>query len=202
VKYLKTYKQLFEKSSEFISKDEMDELLDKISESGIESLNDIEKNKLELFSTNDKEIIETIEQMGDITNQFYKVNKEIRKLESGKVAWFDKPEGKKLMNQWDSLNRELRPLEDKFKKWGINLGDPRLDKLMRKIRPDAYNRGVLRDLDEKLYSFKDEDVLTLDPPKTKFKKSIPIVLPKKEKEDENVYTDKRGVIHIKNWKEY
>ena len=61
MEYLKSFK-LFEKS-DFIDKDDVDELLDKISSSGIESLSDIDKNRLTLFSEGDKEIIETIERL-------------------------------------------------------------------------------------------------------------------------------------------
>lgn len=131
MKHLKTYK-LFE-ASEFFDKDYIDELLDKISDSGIDSLSDIEKNRLKLFSEDDKEVIETIERMGDITNQFKDLNQKMRDIQSnGGDPYY-------LMEDWMKLNDELRPLEASFRKWGIELGDPRLDRLMRKNRPDAYN---------------------------------------------------------------
>lgn len=121
--------------SNFVNQSEVDDLLDRIASSGITSLSDIEKNRLELFSTEDKEIIDTIEKMGDITNKFRKLNKRINQLSSeGKSE-----EAHKLMDYWMELNNELRPLEQSFRKWGIDLGDERLDNLMRKIRPDAYN---------------------------------------------------------------
>ena len=137
MKHLKSYK-VFE--SEFVDKYEVDELLDKISQSGIESLSDIDRNRLTLFSEGDKEIIETIEKMGDITNKFRELNQTLNRLSS---------EGKSdeahelFQRDWMKLNDQLRPLEASFRKWGIELGDPRLDKLMRKVRPDAYNRQVL-----------------------------------------------------------
>jgi vacuolar-type H+-ATPase subunit I/STV1 len=139
---VKNWKQ-FLKESVFVSKDEIDTLLDKISSSGINSLSDIEKNRLILFSDEDKEIIKTIEQMGDITNEFRELNQRMNKLSSeGKNE-----EAHSLMSYWMELNDKLRPLEQSFRKWGIELGDERLDNLMRKVRPDAYNRGVIDNID-------------------------------------------------------
>lgn len=132
MEYLKSFK-LFEKS-DFIDKDDVDELLDKISSSGIESLSDIDKNRLTLFSEGDKEIIETIEKMADITLKFKELNKKIKELSENGGDGFNL-----FKKEWGPLNDKLRPLEQSFRKWGIELGDYRLDKLMRKVRPDAYN---------------------------------------------------------------
>jgi vacuolar-type H+-ATPase subunit I/STV1 len=131
MKHLKSYK-LFE--SEFFDSDYIDTLLDKISDSGIESLSDIEKNQLKLFSEDDKEVIETIEKMADITNQFRELNQKMKDIQS------EGGDAKYLMEDWFRLNDELVPLEQAFRKWGIELGDPRLDRLQRRTRPDAYNR--------------------------------------------------------------
>ena len=142
-KYIDTFKNFLIKESIFVSKDDVDELLDKISSSGINSLSDIEKNRLTLFSENDKEIIKIIEEMGDITNEFRELNKKMNKLSSeGKNK-----EAHSLMSHWMELNDKLRPLEQSFRKWGIELGDVRLDNLMRKVRPDAYNRGVIDNIE-------------------------------------------------------
>ena len=130
MKHLKTYK-VFE--SEFFDNDYIDTLLDKISDSGIESLSDIEKNQLKLFSEDDIEIIETIEKMADITRQFKEINRKMKDIQS------EGGDAKYLMEDWLELNNQLVPLEQSFRKWGIELGDPRLDRLMRKTRPDAYN---------------------------------------------------------------
>lgn len=130
MRYLKSYK-LFE--SEFFDNDYIDSLLDKISDSGIDSLSDIEKNQLNLFSEDDKEIIETIEKMGDITREFKELNQKMKDIRD------NGSDPKYLMKNWLELNSKLVPLEQSFKKWGIELGDPRLDRLMRKTRPDAYN---------------------------------------------------------------
>ncbi len=132
MEYLKSFK-LFEKS-DFIDKDDVDELLDKISSSGIESLSDIDKNRLTLFSEGDKEIIETIEKMADITLKFKELNKKLKELSENGGDGFNL-----FKKEWGPLNDKLRPLEQSFRKWGIELGDYRLDKLMRKVRPDAYN---------------------------------------------------------------
>lgn len=131
----------FLKESVFVTKEEVDTLLDKISLSGISSLSDIEKNRLTLFSTEDKEIIKTIEAMGDITNEFRELNQRMNKLSSeGKSE-----QAKSLMSYWMQLNDKLRPLEQSFRKWGIELGDERLYRLMKKVRPDAYNNNVDND---------------------------------------------------------
>ena len=129
--YLNSYK-LFE--SIFVSKEDVDNLLDKISSSGITSLSYIDKNRLTLFSEGDKEIIDTIEKMADITNQFRELNQKMKDIQS------KGGDAKYLMEDWMRLNDELAPLEQSFRKWGINLGDPRLDRLQRRTRPDAYNR--------------------------------------------------------------
>lgn len=142
IKHIYTFKKFLIKESVFVSKDEVDELLDKISSSGINSLSDIEKNTLTLFSEKDKEIIKIIEEMGDITNEFRELNKKMNKLSSeGKNK-----EAHSLMDYWIDLNDKLKPLEQSFRKWGIELGDERLYNLMRKVRPDAYNRGVIDDM--------------------------------------------------------
>lgn len=57
-------------ASEFFDQQYIDNLLDKINQSGITSLSDIERNQLTLFSEDDKEVISTIEKMGDITHKF------------------------------------------------------------------------------------------------------------------------------------
>lgn len=150
MEHLTTYK-LFESKSVFVSEKEIDELLDKINKSGITSLDDIDRKRINLFSDGDKEIIETIIKMGDITNQFRTLNNKIRELSDsgdGKIAWFDKPEGKEFMKKWTELNNQLRPLEQSFRKYGIELGDPRLDKLMREVRPDAYNRDIFESIED------------------------------------------------------
>lgn len=131
MRYLKEYK-VFERS-EFVDIEDVNKLLDKINDSGIESLTDIDKNNFKLFSDGDKEIIDTIEQMGDITNQFKELNTKMREVSNS-----DK-DGEYLMKTWSDLNNKLRPLEQSFSKWGIQLGDPRLTKLMKTQRPDVYN---------------------------------------------------------------
>lgn len=122
--------------SKFVSKEEVDHLLDKISNSGITSLNDIEKNRLKIFSEDDKEIINIIDNMADITAKFKKLNHEMKKIsDEGKDTFI-------LMNKWDELNKKLVPLEQSFRKYGIYLGDERLTLLMRRQRPDVYDTSV------------------------------------------------------------
>lgn len=118
--------------SKFVDQDELDELLDKISEFGIESISDLENKRLNIFSENDKSIIELIDKMGDITYDFKILNKKMKELSSeGKDA-------KYLMKDWLELNRKMVPLEREIESYGIMLGDPRLTRLMKKERPDVY----------------------------------------------------------------
>lgn len=132
MKHIKSYIK-FNEASEFISESDLNELLDKIVSSGIESLDDIERKHLTLFSEDDKSIIEIIEKMGDITNEFREVNKRMSNEESNIKR-------KKMMdNEWMPLNTKMRRLEKEIESYGIHLGDDRLWRLMRKQRPDAYN---------------------------------------------------------------
>ena len=132
MKYLKLYK-LFIKESSFVPSEEVNNLLDKIVDNGIDSITDIEKNRLDLFSSEDKEIIDIIDKMGDLTIEFKKINNEIRRCQDSGES-----DGFHLMKDWMELNKKMRELESRFKKWGIELGDPILYNLMNKIRPDAY----------------------------------------------------------------
>lgn len=125
--------------SYFVSKSNVDELLDKISKSGIASLNDIDKNRLSLFSSNDKEIISLIDKMGDVTLQFKSLNLKIDQLnKSGKSdeAYI------LFKNNWMNLNTEMCTLEKQIENYGIHLGDERLSLLMKRERPDAYNSSI------------------------------------------------------------
>lgn len=133
------------KESIFVDKDEVDELLDKISKSGITSLSDIEKKRLTLFSEEDKHIISVIEKMGDITLEFQELNQEIEKWnEIGKQDLALKL----FRTKWLRLNDDLVKFEKEIESFGIELGDHRLDKLMKHVRPDAYNRQILDDLED------------------------------------------------------
>ena len=161
MKHLTAYK-LFE--STFVSKEEVDILLDKISQSGITSLSDIEKNRLTLFSEQDREIIDTIEKMGDLTRKFKEVNAEMRRCQDSGES-----DGFHLMDDWLKLNNQLRPLQASFRKWGIELGDERLTNLMRKQRPDVYNTNIFESkedikasLDEICYDLTDCDKFKID----------------------------------------
>lgn len=136
MKNLKTFKNF--KESVFVTKDEVDELLDKINSSGITSLSDVEKNRLNLFSEDDKEIIKIIEEMGDLTAEFMEVNNKIKEL----MSEYKTEEAKSLMSKWDSLDKKMTVLEKSFKKWGIELDDERLFNLMKKIRPDVYSANA------------------------------------------------------------
>jgi len=132
MKHIKSYK-IFE--SEFVSKEDIDILLDKINDSGIESLTDIDKNRLTIFNSKDKEIISIIDKMGDVTLQFKQLNKRIDQL--NKEGQSDESYNL-FKNNWNKLNDEMVKLEREIESYGIQLGDHRLSKLMSKERPDAY----------------------------------------------------------------
>lgn len=130
MKYLKTYESFF------VSQEEVDELLDKISSSKITSLSDIEKNRLTLFSENDKKIIDLIEQMAEITLQFKNLYIKMDELSIEQSE-------KLFKKEWKPLNNKMIELEHILRNYGIELGDERLTRLMKKQRPDAYNTNVL-----------------------------------------------------------
>lgn len=118
-----------------MTQEHIDRLLDKIHRYGITGLDDIEKNQLILFSEDDREIIETIEKMAEITIQFKELNKKLNHLS---MIGKSKEAHDLFEKNWMRLNDQLRPLEQSFRKWGIELGDPRLTKMMGRVRPDTY----------------------------------------------------------------
>lgn len=129
--------------SKFVSKDDLNDLLDKISSSGITSLSDIDKKRLTLFTEGDKEIIQIIDEMGDVTLQFKELNKKLKELsDQGKDGY------KLFVTEWGPLNIKMVKLEKEIESYGIMLGDPRLTLLMKRERPDAYNTECLEDDNE------------------------------------------------------
>jgi hypothetical protein len=97
--------------------------------------------------------------MGDITSDFKALNMKMRKLSSeGKDA-------KYLMKDWMDLNNKMVPLEREIESHGIQLGDNRLTRLMKKERPDVYGdiceskfeniKNILTDIDGILVELKD-----------------------------------------------
>ncbi len=140
MKYLQSYK-VFE--SKFVSKDDLNDLLDKISSSGITSLSDIDKKRLTLFTEGDKEIIQIIDEMGDVTLQFKELNRKLKELsDQGKDGY------ELFVTEWGPLNIKMVKLEKEIESYGIMLGDPRLTLLMKRERPDAYNTECLEDDNE------------------------------------------------------
>jgi vacuolar-type H+-ATPase subunit I/STV1 len=128
------FNQIFEKSK-FVETDEFNELLDKINDTGITSLTDIEKKRLELFSMDDEPILDVIERMGDLTAQFKIINKKLKDLQSqGKIV-----DAKNLFrDEWGPLNDEMTKLEQIIQEYGIDLGDETFMSMMNKHRADVY----------------------------------------------------------------
>lgn len=132
------FNQIFEKSK-FVETDEFNELLDKINDTGITSLTDIEKKRLDLFSMDDEPILDLIDRMGDLTAEFKIINKKIKQLsDEGKTV-----EAKNLFrDKWSLMNDEMIKLEREIKSYGIEVGDETFMSLMNKHRSDVYGYDV------------------------------------------------------------
>ena len=132
------FNQIFEKSK-FVETDEFNELLDKINDTGITSLTDIEKKRLDLFSMDDEPILDIIDRMADLTSEFKMVNKKIKQLsDEGKTV-----EAKNLFrDKWSPMNDEMIKLEREIKSYGIEVGDETFMSLMNKHRSDVYGYDV------------------------------------------------------------
>jgi hypothetical protein len=140
------FNQIFEKSK-FVDTDEFNELLDKINDTGITSLTDIEKKRLDLFSMDDEPILDLIDRMGDLTAEFKIINKKIKQLsDEGKSV-----EAKNLFrDQWDPMNDEMIKLEREIKSYGIEVGDETFMSMMNKHRGDVYGYDVDNEDDDEL----------------------------------------------------
>ena len=140
------FNQIFEKSR-FVDKEEFDELLDKIADSGITSLTDIEKKRLDLFSMDDEPILDLIDKMGDLTAEFKIINKKIKQLsDDGKSV-----EAKNLFrDEWGPLNDEMSKFEKEIRSYGIEVGDETFTSMMNKHRSDVYGYDFDKDGDDKL----------------------------------------------------
>jgi hypothetical protein len=122
-------------SSKFVDQEEFDSLLDKIGDEGMQSLSDIEKKKLELFSKDDAPIYDLIDQMADITLKFKDINQRMDELtDTGKSD-----EAQKIFkDEWQRANDEIIIIEREIESYGIELGDSTFVMMMKKHRPDAY----------------------------------------------------------------
>lgn len=134
IKSFTQFNQVFE-SSKFIDQEEFDSLLDKIGDEGMQSLSEIEKKRLNLFSQDDKPIYDLIDQMADITLKFKDINKRIDDLtDAGKSD-----EAHKIFkDEWQRTNDEIIIIEREIESYGIELGDQTFAMIMKKHRPDAY----------------------------------------------------------------
>lgn len=124
-----------------VSDSEANNILDKINTNGIDNISDIEKNKLNLYSTNDAKVIDIINKMADITLKFMDVNNKIKKVKDDYIK------SKNIFqNEWIPLNTEISKYEKELESFGIELGSPELNNLFKKTRPDAY--GDYKDIYE------------------------------------------------------
>ena len=140
------FHQIFEKSK-FVEVDEFNELLDKINDTGLTSLTDIEKKRLDLFSMDDEPILDLIDRMGDLTAEFKMINKKIKHLsDEGKSV-----EAKNLFrDQWEPMNDEMIKLEREIKSYGIEVGDETFMSMMNKHRGDVYGYDPDNEGDDEL----------------------------------------------------
>lgn len=140
------FNQIFEKSK-FVDDDEFNELLDKINDTGITSLTDIEKKRLDLFSMDDEGILDIIDQMADLTSEFKILNKKIKDLsDQGKNE-----EAKSLFKgEWNTMNNEMMRLEKEIKSYGIEVGDETFMSMMNDRRSDVYGYDIDNEGDDEL----------------------------------------------------
>jgi hypothetical protein len=121
------FHQIFEKSK-FVEVDEFNELLDKINDTGLTSLTDIEKKRLDLFSMDDEPILDLIDRMAEISVAMRSLTKIIKDLS-------DKGESDKLdkaLGEWKPLDTEITKLENIIEEYGIDLGDETFMSMMNK----------------------------------------------------------------------
>lgn len=145
MKYLKKYK-VFESS--FVSEEEMNNILDKISKDGIESISKSELNRLKLYSKCDESVIDIIRKMAEYTRKFHEWNKRIEDLTSEYRVDIDNEEFEEkrdeLFKEWNKLNKGLRKLESSLENdYGINLGSLDLRKVMSEVAPDVYGGPIM-----------------------------------------------------------
>ena len=122
------FNQIFEKSK-FVDDDEFDELLDKINDTGITSLTDIEKKRLDLFSMDDEPILGLIDRMAEISVEMRRIKKIIEDLkDQGKSEELEKV----FRDDWEPLDTEITKLENIIEEYGIDLDDETLMSMMNK----------------------------------------------------------------------
>ena len=121
------FNQIFEKSK-FVDDDEFDELLDKINDTGITSLTDIERKRLDLFSMDDEPILGLIDRMAEISVDMRRIKKIITSLsDKGESDELDK-----AFSEWEPLDTEITKLENIIEEYGIDLDDETLMSIMNK----------------------------------------------------------------------
>jgi len=122
------FNQIFEKSK-FVDDDEFNELLDKINDTGITSLTDIEKKRLDLFSMDDEPILDVIDRMAELNVELRKIKKRLDDLWSKEK---DDEAQEMFKDKWESLDNEITKLEDTIEEYGIDLENETLMSMMNK----------------------------------------------------------------------
>lgn len=124
--------------SYFVSGEDLNVILDKIYNK--EELTDVDKKRLEQNSNDDKDIIEIINKIADITIEFKTLNSRINSLQKK-----DSVQSYELFkSEWAPLNAKISKLERELEKsYGIILGSEELRVFMKKQRPDAFGEDSI-----------------------------------------------------------
>lgn len=109
-KHIKTFEQ-FNESSFFHNQNNIDEILDKITEVGYEELDDSDKAILMNFAKDDEDIHNIIIEMNKLTREFIKLN---NKIEALSITDPDLAK-EKYMKRWLELNTHMSKLENELR---------------------------------------------------------------------------------------
>ena len=126
--------------SYFISDEDSNEILDKISKYGIESLSLKDKNNLKQYSEDDVDIKNIIKSLVENIVELEKVNIEIRSFNN----IYDKVKDI-LKDKWKPLNDKISKLENSLiSEFGILPEDSKVMKYIKDIFPESYQ--LFRDM--------------------------------------------------------
>ena len=126
--------------SYFVSDEDSNEILDKISKSGIESISLKDRNILKQYSENDIDIKEIIKSLVESIVELEKVNIEIRSFNSE----YDKVKNI-LKDKWKPLNDKISKLENSLiSEFGILPEDSKVMKYVEENFSESYQ--LFRDM--------------------------------------------------------
>ena len=109
-RHIKTFEQFMNEGSYFHTMKNIDEILDKISKSGYESLDDSDKAILLNFSKDDEDIYDILVKLNNLIKKFKRLNQKISVLVGS-----DSQEVEKVKKDWLTINSELADYESKLR---------------------------------------------------------------------------------------